>query len=98
MDKKILAIGNCSHDHSRLAKWMEHHYRATVVSARHTEEAIERLRADRYDLVLVNRIFDEDGEEGLDAIRRMKADPEFAQTPVMLMSNFHEYQMQALAA
>jgi two-component system chemotaxis response regulator CheY len=97
MQKKILSIGNCAYDHGQLAGLMRRHFRAEVFAVKHTEEALQRLQADRFDLVLVNRVFHGNGQQGLDAIRRMKADPNLATTPVMLVSNFPEYQAQALA-
>jgi CheY-like chemotaxis protein len=98
MRKKILSVGNCSFDHGKLARFMSQHFHAEVFAARHTEEAFQRLRAERFDLVLVNRIFHGSGHEGLETIRSIKADPELAATPVMLLSNYAEYQAQALAA
>ena len=98
MTKKVLSVGNCSYDHGQLTKQLSKHFQAEVVAAEHTEEALERLRAEPFDLVLVNRIFDGNGQEGLDAIRRMKAEPELANMPVMLVSNYPEYQQKAVAA
>ena len=98
MRKKVLSVGNCSFDHGKLSRLMNQHFRAEVFAARHTEEAFQRLRAEQFDLVLVNRIFHGNGQQGLDAIRSIKADPELAATPVMLVSNFAEYQAEALAA
>ena len=45
------------------------------------------LRAGEFDLVLVNRVLDADGSSGLDLIRAIKADPDLANVPVMLVSN-----------
>ena len=97
MTKKVLSVGNCSYDHGQLTHQLSEHFQAQVVAAEHTEEALERLRAEPFDLVLVNRIFDGNGQQGLDAIRRMKAEPELAGTPVMLVSNYPEYQQEALS-
>jgi CheY-like chemotaxis protein len=98
MPKKILSVGNCSFDHRCLARMMDQHFRAEVYAARHADEAVERLRAEPFDLVLVNRVFHGNGQMGLDAIRMIKADPELAATPIMLVSNYPEYQAEALAA
>ena len=46
--------------------------------------------------MLVNRILDRTGEEGLDFIRDLKADPALASVPVMLVSNFADAQRQAV--
>jgi len=98
MSKKILSVGNCSFDHGQLARLLRRHFRAEVFAVEHTEEALQRLRTDQFDLVLVNRVFHGNGQQGLDAIRRMKADPDLAAMPVMLVSNLPEYQAEALAA
>jgi CheY-like chemotaxis protein len=98
MGKKILSVGNCSFDHGQLSRLMSQHFRADVFPARHTEEALERLRREQFDLVLVNRIFHGNGQQGLDAIRRLKAEPDLAATPIMLVSNFPEHQVEAQAA
>jgi two-component system chemotaxis response regulator CheY len=98
MSKKVLSIGNCRYDHGRLASLLGEHFHAEVVYARHADEALEKLHAQPFDLVLVNRILHRDGQPGLEIIRRLKAEPKLAATPVMLLSNFADYQQQALAA
>jgi two-component system chemotaxis response regulator CheY len=98
MTKKVLSVGNCRYDHGRLANMLTEHFQAEVDYARHEEEALEKLRKQRFDLVLVNRVLHRDGQPGLEVIRRMKSEPELAGTPVMLLSNHSDYQQQALAA
>src|SRR5437016_6172706 len=87
--KKVLSLGNCRYDHGRLAAMLNEHFHADVVYARHEEEALEKLRGESFHLVMVNRIFHRNGQQGLEVIRRLKAEPELAATPVMLLSN-HE--------
>jgi len=41
---------------------------------------------------------DFDHSDGLEIVRRLKADPQWAAVPVMLVSNYPEYQQQAIAA
>jgi CheY-like chemotaxis protein len=98
MSKKVLTIGNCRYDHGRLANLIGEHFQAEVAYARHSEDAWEKLRTERFDLVLVNRVFHRSGQHGLEVIRRMKSEPDLAKTPVMLLSNHDEYQQQAQAA
>ena len=61
-------------------------------------EALDRLRGEAFDLVLVNRVFDRTAEGGLDLIRKTKADAKTSAVPVMLVSNFPESQTEAVAA
>ncbi len=98
MSKRVLSVGNCGYDHGRLTRLLGEHFNAVVHGAEHTEAALERLRTEQFDLVVVNRIFDANGQHGLDAIRRIKAEPTLAATPVMLISNYPQYQEEALAA
>ena len=53
------------------------------------------MRSTRYDLVLVNRVLDEDGSSGLELIRALKHDPALADVPVMLVSNHADAQEAA---
>jgi CheY-like chemotaxis protein len=98
MTKKVLSIGNCRYDHGRLASMLNEHFRAEVVPVRHADEALEKLNSQPFDLVLVNRVLHRDGQQGLEVIRRLKAEPDLAATPVMLLSNLANYQQMALAA
>jgi two-component system chemotaxis response regulator CheY len=49
------------------------------------------------DLILVNRKLDIDYSDGMELIRSLKAARKTAETPVMLVSNYPEYQAQAVA-
>jgi CheY-like chemotaxis protein len=61
------------------------------------DEAVGAAATGTYDLVLVNRIFDANGAEGLELVRRLKADERTAQTPVMMVSNYDDAQDAAVA-
>ena len=56
------------------------------------------LRGDEYDLVLVNRKLAADSSDGVDLLKRVKSDPQLADRPVMLLSNFPEAQEAAVKA
>jgi CheY-like chemotaxis protein len=55
------------------------------------------LREGAYALVLVNRKLDRDQSEGIEVIKQIKEDPELADVPVMLITNYAEYQEAAIA-
>ncbi len=61
-----------------------------------TDEAIVRLKSEKFDLVLVNRKLDSDYTDGTDLIVRMKEDPALRSVPVMLISNYADAQKQAV--
>jgi CheY-like chemotaxis protein len=95
--KRVLSVGNCGADHGGIS-WAMRPLGAEVTPAATQAEALERLRQERFHLVLVNRVFDADGDSGMELIRRIKADEELRTTPVMLVSNFADAQEQAVEA
>ena len=80
---------------------LEHPENVLPLASRCTaSEAIplELLRSQTFDLVLVNRKLDIDDSDGLEIIERIKADPQLAGTPCMLITNYAEHQQAAVAA
>jgi two-component system chemotaxis response regulator CheY len=95
---RILSVGQCGYDHGRLARFAQQAVGAELVGADTAASALEALRQESFDLVLVNRVGDRDGRPGLDLIRSLKADPATASVPVMLVSNYPDAQDAAEAA
>jgi two-component system chemotaxis response regulator CheY len=93
----ILSVGQCGFDHNRIAHQFEQSFGARVRGVSTFGEALDALRREHYDLLLVNRVSDEDGSLGIELIRRVKAAPGLADLPVMLVSNDPEAQQQAEA-
>ena len=56
------------------------------------------LGQEKFALVMVNRKLDADYSDGLEIIRKIKADPKLAATPCMLVTNYAEHQQAAVAA
>jgi len=98
MTKIVLDVGNCSADHGSLREMLESNFEVKLIQAHSSEDAFELLRTNQVDLLLANRKFDLDGADGIELIRRVKSDPAFRETACMLISNFDEYQQQAVAA
>jgi CheY-like chemotaxis protein len=98
MTKQVLDVGNCSFDHAAIRRLIEEHFDAQVTQAHGSQQALAALRASRYDLVLVNRVAAADRGEGIDLVRTIKADESISSTPVMLITNYAEYQQAAAAA
>ena len=96
--KRVLDVGQCAADHWAIRHFVEGEFAAEVVQAHDLDDALGQLRAGGFDLVLVNRKLDANYGDGLEVIRQIKADAELAATPVMLVSNYPEYQEQAVAA
>jgi CheY-like chemotaxis protein len=96
--KRLLDVGQCAADHGAIAHLIRRLVEADVAEADGLDDALAQLRAASFDLVLVNRRLDADASDGLEVIRHIKADPQLASIPVMLVSNYAEYQQQAVAA
>ena len=96
--RRVLDIGQCNYDHSRISALIRAEFGAEVVRVHSATEAMERLRNETFDLVLVNRVLDQTAEEGIDLIREAKANAKTSAAPVMLVSNFPEAQVEAVAA
>jgi CheY-like chemotaxis protein len=97
MAKKVLSLGQCGADNYTLSQFLASGFDAQVVPADDFDEALAQLRDDTFDLVLVNRVLDANGASGLSFIRQLKADPELASIPVMLVSNYADAQREAVA-
>jgi len=95
--KHVLNVGQCGFDHGSISRFLESHFEVKVTAAASANSAIELARKQPFDLVLVNRKFDADGSDGLDFIRTLKADAALATKPVMLVTNFPEYDAEAVA-
>ncbi|MEW4568629.1 response regulator [Tautonia sp. JC769] len=95
---RVLNVGQCGYDHSSISRFLQQSCNAEVDAADSGAEALDALRSEpkRYDLVLVNRVFDRGGESGLDLIQTLRADATLAEIPVMLVSNYADAQQQAV--
>jgi DNA-binding NarL/FixJ family response regulator len=98
MTKYVLDVGNCNFDHRNIKQLIESHFDASVIRACNQEDAIATLRSTECALVLVNRVFHQDGSEGFDLISKIKNDPHLRDVPTMLISDFEDYQRRAIEA
>ena len=96
MSKRVLDVGQCGPDHSAIRALIES-LGASVERVARQNEALQRLRNEPFDLVLVNRKLDIDYSDGTDLIRAMQADDTLREVPVMLVSNYSEAQTRAVA-
>lgn len=96
MPKRVLDVGNCSFDHGSIKSLVEDNFDAVVVQANDADEASRQLAGSGFDLVLVNRVFDRNGASGLDLIRELASHVDSSAPPVMLVTNFDDYQDQAV--
>ena len=95
--KQVLSVGQCGFDHGAISRFLSSQFDVEVTPAATAVKALDLLRKQPFDLVLVNRQFDADGDEGLDFVKALKADEALAAKPVMLVTNFPKYDQQAVA-
>lgn len=95
---RVLDVGNCNPDHYQIRMMLERHFDVAIDRVMFVDEALEKMRQTQYDLVLFNRVIFEDGSDGLELVRRAKADPTIHAAPMMMVSNHPEAQAQAVAA
>lgn len=98
MPKRVLDVGNCSLDHGTIRSTLTRHFDCEVVQCHGPGDTLAALRGGKFDLVLVNRKLDEDYSDGLEIIKQIKADPQLAPVPTMLITNYPEHQAAAIAA
>lgn len=96
MSKRVLSIGQCMPDQSAISRFLKAAFDVVVDTAATGPEALDLLRKSTYDLVLVNRKLDVDYSDGIEIIQAMQADPELSPIPAMLISNYSEYQDNAV--
>ena len=95
MPKRVLSVGNCSSDHANITKALKKHFDVELDAVASAKAATDAVQHRQYDLILVNRLFDANGESGIDWIRMLKPS---LQSPIMLISNYPEAHAEAIAA
>lgn len=98
MAKRVLDVGNCVPDHTAIRTMLESSFGAELVRVHGPEDALEELRKGGFDLVVINRKLDRDYSDGMDILKAIKADDQLSATPVMIITNYPEYEEAAVAA
>jgi len=89
---KVLSIGQCGIDGPAIRRRLESDLAVKVDSADNLDEARQKLQAESYSLVLVNRELHEDGSSGIELIGKLSPTTD---VPVMLVSDKPDAQQQA---
>lgn len=95
--KTVLSIGQCRPDQAAISHYLASQFNAKVVSADLPADAWQVLKNQTVDLVLVNRKLDADSSDGMEILQQVLADKATATVPVMLVSNYPEWQEKAVA-
>ncbi|MCA9246034.1 MAG: hypothetical protein KDA42_02935 [Planctomycetales bacterium] len=97
MTRRVLDVGNCDPDYMSIAQFLQTHFAVEVDRAHALDDTLTALRTGQYCLMLVNRKLDCDYSDGIEIIRRVKADQSLANVPAMLVTNYSEHQDAAVA-
>ena len=95
--KTVLSIGQCRPDQAAISHYLTSHFGARVLTADLPTDAYQLLSSQSIDLILVNRKLDADYSDGMEIVQHLCADESTAKIPVMLVSNFAEWQEKAVA-
>lgn len=90
----VLNIGQCCADHSSISRILSQNFKAEIINADTSIEAFSLLNDKTFSLVLVNRIFDTNGESGLAFIEKYCSQK--INSPIMLVSNYEQAQNDAI--
>jgi len=97
VSRKVLDVGQCNADNSRISSLLQKHFDVEVDRSHSHDEAIKLALDTPYDLILINRILDADSTAGMDILASLKTKPSTAQTPVMVVSNYQQTQEEAVS-
>ncbi len=95
--KNVLSIGQCRPDQAAISHYLTSHFGATVLTADLATDAYQLLKSQTINLVLINRKLDADDSDGMEILQKILDDKATATLPVMLVSNFAEWQEKAVA-
>ena len=96
MKNRVLSVGQCLPDAIAIERFLSGHFDVDVIAADDEHETRRQLADEQFHLVLINRKLDVDYSDGIEIIRRLKADPATAAVPMMLVTNFPEHDRAAV--
>src|SRR5215813_5772660 len=98
MTKRVLDVGQCGPDHATIRRYLTENFDCDLAQTHGPDDTLAVLRDGKFHLVLINRKLDRDYSDGIEIIRAIKADPQIADIPVMLVTNYPEHQDAAVEA
>jgi CheY-like chemotaxis protein len=98
MTSTVLDVGNCNPDHNAIQKMLARDFDVVLLRAHQLEDAMQILKSNRVDLVLINRKLDIDYSDGMEILNAIKTDEDVRSVPVMIVTNYPEHQEAAVQA
>ena len=97
MTKIVLDVGNCNPDHNAIQRMLTTHYDVVVLRADELSDAMDVLRQNKVDLIVINRKLDIDYSDGIEILRHLKQDAATRAIPAMIITNYPEQQIAAVS-
>lgn len=94
--KTVLNVGQCRPDTAAISHFLTSNFDVKIINCDLPTDTQKALEDHQADLVLINRKLDADYSDGMEILKSIKADPNTAEIPVMLVSNFAEWQEKAV--
>lgn len=95
--KTVLSIGQCRPDNAAITHYLASQFGVKILTADLSADAWRVLESQSVDLVLINRKLDADYSDGMEILQQIRANQATSNIPVMLVSNFPEWQEKAVA-
>lgn len=96
--RTILSVGQCRPDTAAITQFFTSNFDARVITSDLPADTMETLASVQVDLILINRKLDADYSDGMEILKAIRKESTFADIPVMLISNFPEWQEKAVDA
>ncbi len=81
-----------------ISRMLNQHFECQILEAQNIQEIQDHCSDSAVSLILVNRIFEFSGQQGLELIAQLKSSDTTKSVPIMLVSNFKDAQQAAVAA
>lgn len=94
--KTVLSVGQCRPDSAAIAHFLTSHFSVRILTADLANQVLPLLENHPVNLVLINRILDADGSEGMEILEQIRVSSVQPNVPVMLVSNYAEWQKKAV--
>jgi len=91
--KKVILVGNCELDGPQMKSVIENNYDAEVRDVKTMDEAEMIIDNEDLDLILVNRVGDKDGRNGLELVDKVINND---RVPIILITNYQDKMEEAV--
>jgi len=92
--KKLLCVGNCGFDGPEIKRILENNFDVEVLNIGTIDESLKKMKNEKFDLIIVNRICATDNTPGIKLIDHIKKNK--IRIPIMMITNYKDKMDEAL--